>query len=124
MTFDNLFVQNDILESALQASIKRNDVIQHNIANVDVPGYKKKTVLFEDALQKAIQNYKETGRLDLSSVTPTTVFQYKNYNYRIDKNNVDIEVEMVDLYQNAVKYDVMAQGVISNYKRINLAVSK
>ncbi len=124
MTFDNLFVQNDILESALQASVKRNDVIQNNIANADVPGYKKKKVLFEDALKKAIGNFKETGRLDLSSVTPTTVVQYKNYNYRMDKNNVDIEVEMVDLYQNAVKYDVMAQGVINNYKRINLAVSK
>ncbi len=124
MTFDKLFYTSDILESAMQASALRNEVIQHNIANADVPGYKKKAVLFETALQDAIKNYRETGVLNLSKVSPTTIVQYPNYNYRLDGNNVDMELEMVDLYQNSVKYDAFAQGIMNNYKRINLATSK
>jgi len=120
---EGLFLQNDVLGTAMQASVVRNDVIANNIANAEVPGYKKKAVRFETYLRDALEDAKRTGRLDLSNVRPTLMTEHAGYNYRLDESNVDIEQEMVDLYQNAVKYDTLAGGVINNYKRINLVMS-
>ena len=119
----DLFLQNNVLGMAMQASAIRNDVIANNIANAEVPGYKKKAVRFETYLDEALSNARKTGRLDLSRIRPTLHTEHEGYSYRIDGNNVDIEQEMVDLYQNAVKYDTLAGSVINNYKRINLAIT-
>ena len=120
---EGLFLQNDILGSAMQAAIVRNDVISNNIANADVPNYKKKAVRFETYLSEALADAQRTGKLNLSKVKPRLMTEHAGYSYRIDGNNVDIEQEMVDLYQNSVKYDAMVNGVINNYKRINLIMS-
>ena len=123
MLFDRINLQNEILGSALHASSVRNDIIINNIANNDVPGYKTKAVDFEASLSKAIDKYKQTGVLDLSEATPTVRTVYEDYNYRIDKNNVDVELEMVNLYKNSVRYETMITCVQNNSKRLNLAVS-
>ena len=120
---NELFTQNDILGVSMQASVVRNDVIANNIANAEVPGYKKKTVHFEIFLNEALEDAKRTGKLDLSRIRPQLITEHAGYNYRIDGNNVDIESEMVDLYQNAVKYETLAGSIINNYKRINLISS-
>ena len=44
---DKVFLQTRNLEKALDATWTRNDVISQNIANVDTPGYKRKTLKFE-----------------------------------------------------------------------------
>ena len=123
MLFESMRVQNEILGSALNASSLRNDIILNNIANNDVPGYKTKAVDFEASLTKAIDSYKKTGKLDLGGAVPTVRTVYENYNYRIDTNNVDLELEMVNLYQNSIKYETMISCVQSNSKRLNLALN-
>lgn len=123
MIYDRMYVQNDILGAALQAASVRNDVISNNIANNDVPRYKAKTVDFEESLIKALDDKKRTGTLDLTKAEPTIRYTHENFSYRIDENNVDIELEMVNLYQNSVKYDTMINGIINNSKRLNLAIS-
>ncbi|KAI4453625.1 phosphoribosylamine--glycine ligase [Holotrichia oblita] len=115
--------KNAILESGMQASVVRNEVIQNNIANVDTPGFKRSSVDFESILTDALEITKSGGKLDLSRVKPVIVKEYANFSYRLDDNNVDIETEMVDLYQNSVKYDVMAESVMNNYKRINMVIT-
>jgi flagellar basal-body rod protein FlgB len=115
--------QNDILAAALRASAVRNDVMVNNLANADVPGYKAKTVDFEASLTDALKDFKRTGELDLSGVKAMTRSRYGNMNYRIDENDVDVEMEMVNLYQNSVKYEAMVNCVLNNSKRLNLAAT-
>ncbi len=119
---NGMTLQSDILETALNASVVRNDVTLNNIANADTPGFKKKGVVFENFLQNALNSAKLTGRLDLNSLKPQIKLINEGFNYRIDENNVDMDVEMVELYKNSVKYDTMIQSVSNNYKRINLVV--
>jgi flagellar basal-body rod protein FlgB len=123
MIFDAMYKQNDIMRTALQASVMRNDVITNNIANADVPGFKRKTVDFEASLTKAIENFKRTGVLDLSGARASIRTPDDSFNYRIDKNNVDMELEMVNLYQNAIKFDAMINCVQRNSARLNLALT-
>ena len=123
MIFNNISNQNDLLGAALQASVARNDAIANNITNAETPGYKKRSVSFEKAFNEALDKYRKTGKLDLGGVTPTVQFEHLNYYYRIDENNIDIESEMVDLYENAMKYEVLISGVMNNYKRLNLVLN-
>lgn len=123
MIFEKMYTQNDILGAALHAASVRNDVINNNIANNDVPGFKSKTVDFEESLIKAVERQKRTGKLDLSDAKPSVRFINENHSYRIDENNVDIETEMVNLYQNSVRYETMINGVLNNSKRLNMAIT-
>ncbi len=115
--------QNEILGTALRASAIRNDVMVNNLANGDVPGYKSKTVDFELTLSDALDDWKRTGDLDLSGVKSTVRTENNNYEYRMDENNVDVEMEMVKLYQNSVKYEALINSVLNNSRRLNLAIS-
>lgn len=122
MILDKMYTQNAIIGTGLQASILRNEVITNNLANSDVPGYKKKTVEFESILNDIINSSKLTGKLELEKATPRIKTMHRGYNYRKDENNVDVETEMVDLYQNSVRYDTLISCNIANGKRLNLVL--
>ena len=119
MVFDVLFDHTAILGTALNGLSVRNDVTQNNIANVDTPNFKKSAVYFEESLQKALLDMERTGELNLSNVKPAIHKIHQNYSYRLDGNNVDEELEMASLYQNQIKYEVLAGGVINYYRRIS-----
>jgi flagellar basal-body rod protein FlgB len=122
MIFDAIYRQGNILGSALQAASVRNDVIVNNIANAEVPGFKAKTVDFEKSLTDAVNNFKRTGVLDLSNAKPFVRHLHPSFHYRIDLNNVDVELEMVSLYQNSIKFEAMINCVQRNSARLSLVL--
>ena len=95
---DNLFSTNSIIGASMQVASLRNEVITNNIANVDVPNFKKSVVKFEDMLNKELENSKITGNINLNNLHPYISVTKNNLSTRLDGNNVDIETEMVDLY--------------------------
>jgi len=115
--------QNIVLGAALHANAARTDVIMNNIANVDTPGFVAGTVDFEAALGRAVDNWRATGQLDLSQVRPNIRATDPGFAYRMDRNNVDMESEMVRLYTNIVKYETMVNSVLNNSRRLNMAIS-
>ncbi len=121
MLIDNLFSKVNILEKGMQGAVLRNEVIQNNIANADTPGFRRSDVQFESFLKDAIDEASVTGVLDLDKVKPIVVEQ--PFTYRLDKNNVDIETEMVNLYQNSARYDMLISSVNNHYKRINAVLA-
>ena len=123
MIFDNIFTQNSILGSAMQAAVIRNNIISNNIANADVPGFKKKSVQFENYLAAALKSSKRGEAIDFDKISPTIQVEQGDFFHRMDGNNVDVEEEMVSLYQNTIKYDTLTSGIINNYKRINLVIT-
>ena len=118
--FNELNAQNNVLRAAMRGHAKRNEVIVNNIANADVPGFRARRVEFEDALKDAVGAYPHPRHrtLDVSGVTPTTHLQTPGFFYRIDGNNVDIEVEMVKLFQNSMQFETMAASIQSNSERM------
>lgn len=123
MIFDNMFVQADIQKAALNAVNLKNDVILNNLANNDVPGYKRKTVEFESVFKDALETSRLTGKLDLNKLQPKVMVEDSNYSHRMDGNNIDIENEMTELYKNSLKYDAITNGVLNNFKRMNLVLT-
>lgn len=124
-----------ILEKSLDASLLRNEVISQNIANVDTPGYKKKTVKFEEYLSKAVKDSTFKGfRTDrrhipigagsIDSVSAKVTEDYNNLSMRIDGNNVDIEAEMAEMAKNSIKYNLLVQSVSGSYRKLKSVISE
>ena len=111
--------QNAILGVALQGTAARHDAIMNNIANSDTPGFTARTVQFESVLQHAIDNWQSTGNLDLSRARPSIQFQEMGNRFRMDQNNVDMEREMVALYINSIRYDVLVNSVMHQSRMLN-----
>lgn len=123
MFINKLFNQNSILESAMQATSFKNNVLLQNIANSDTPNYKRKTVNFESNLQTVIDQYKKTGVANPSLVTKNLKVSELNNKVTLDGNGVDIETEMIEFYKNSMKYDIITNSVLSNLGKIDNVIS-
>jgi flagellar basal-body rod protein FlgB len=122
MLIENMFTRPNILGAALQGIQARGAVITNNITNVDTPGFKRSELRFEDSLARAVNDYRNTGRLDLSRVTTSIFSPFDQYNVRWDENNVDIEMEMAQLYQNNMRYNVISGSISGHYRIINMVL--
>jgi len=111
-------ISNDfkILEKALDAAWLRNEVISQNIANIDTPGYKRKTVVFEDYLNDAIDK--------VDSIDIRVTQDNKNLSMRQDGNNVDIESEMASMAANSIKYNTLVQSLNAGFNRLKSVISE
>lgn len=114
----------DILAKALDASWVKNQVISNNIANVDTPNYKRKDVVFESYLERALQNSGKISTERLDKIIPKVIEDNTNLSYRMDGNNVDIDTEMSYLAQNQLKYNTLISQVNYNFSRLKTALER
>lgn len=114
MIFEKLFTQSNILEAAMQATQYKNDIIMDNITNANTPNYKRKSVSFEGVLDDAIEKTRATGKNYMNGVMKDIKVSTKESSTMHDKNSVDIETEMIELYKNSTKYDVVVNSINSN----------
>lgn len=112
--FSNLFTQSTILETAMQATNYKNDMLMQNMANVDTPNYKQKTVNFESSLASAIEKTKSTGENHMGEVMSNIFVTIKTDSTTLDGNSIDIETQMIELYKNSIRYDTIVGSVQSN----------
>lgn len=119
MLSQSIHHQNSILGAAMQGQSTRVDAIMNNIANAETPRFTARRVEFESALSDAIENWRETGNLDLTRARPSMQFQDPGTRFRLDGNNVDVEREMVALFTQSVRFDVMTNSVLHNSRMLN-----
>ncbi len=126
---------NYILEKSMDVESLRRKVIADNVANVDVPHFKRSEVNFESELKRALYQNKDVNenRLpsiitderhipffvdrDIKSVSPRINVDYTT-SMRNDGNNVDIEKEMVDSSKNTMRYNALVSALNHNYKTL------
>ena len=121
-----------LLERAMDASLLRRSVIADNIANVDTPHFKRGDVTFESQLKRALDSEKREvmpakmthkrhipfqDPIDFRGVRANIHIEHET-NYRNDKNNVDIEKEVIDATKNMLMYNAMAQRISSSYRNL------
>jgi len=118
-----LFPRNN-LERSLDAAWLRNDVISQNIANVDTPNYKRKEVKFEEFLNSEMKYSRiSNGKSRLQGSGDIKVIEdHKNYSYRLDGNNVDIEREMAKLAENTLRYNTLIQRMSGQFNKIRTVI--
>lgn len=126
MIFTNAFDFVNVLNKAADVSSYRNELLTNNIANATTPGYKRKDVLFEEALSKAIESAgtskdslaTKVHNLDYDMARPTVYTDRALLSYRLDENNVDISTENVELASNQLVYEGLIDSLSSEFSRI------
>ena len=111
--------QIDLLARLLDVASFRHDVIAHNVANVNTPGFQRQEVQFEDALAKALGGGNDQAAL---AIKPEVV-SIEGGSTREDGNNVDIDLEMGRLNKNTLIYRVYTQILSVQLGQMRSAIS-
>lgn len=124
----------NLLTKALDASWKRNEVITNNIANVETPNFKKSTVLFEEILKEQLSEKKLKGVVTNTKhihINGSNIedIKYKiktenNYSTRMDKNNVDIDVEMAERAKNEIIYNTLTSKIQNSFQKMKFVINE
>ena len=120
----------NVLDKALDASNLRETVITNNLANVNTPGYKRREVDFQSLLTQELDKFKYTSLdekikdVDLGHLDAGVHFdmQAYGYDYRLDGNNVDVDVESVELASEQQRYQILSNSVIQEFSRLMTAI--
>ena len=111
------FANIDLMNKALDATLLKKSVISENISNVDTPNYKRKDVNFESILQKELDIHKSAQNLDLNKIEPQVYIDEATSAYRMDGNNVDIDVEMAEEAKIYARYNALITRVNAQLNR-------
>ena len=122
MIGSNAFNYINVLDKAADASWKRNEIINNNIANVNTPGYKRKDIQFESYLMTALVGNnsldKRIAEVDLHSLEASIYTDNANLSYRLDGNNVDIDTENANLAENQIRYYALLDSMTQEFSRL------
>mgnify|MGYP005841727071 FL=1 len=127
----------DLLQRSMDVALLRRNVIADNMANSEVPNFKRSDVNFEAALKRALDSEKVKPVLDLvvtdekhlplwrpkdyRTVEPRRVLDYLSTS-KNNGNNVDPEQELMASLQNQLMYTLMAQAVNFEFQQVNLVL--
>ena len=106
-----------LLLRLLSASTLRHEVTAHNIANQNVPGFKRQDVEFEDLIRREL----EGSNPDVASVDPVVVTDFDSPS-RSDGNNVTMESEVGALRQNRILYELYASILAGRMQMLRSAI--
>lgn len=130
MIQSNAYSYINVLDKALDASNLRETVITNNLANVNTPGYKRREVDFQSLLTQELDKFKwnsldeKIEDVDLGHLDAGVHFdmQAYGYDYRLDGNNVDVDVEHVELASEQLRYQLLSDSVTQEFNRIKTAI--
>jgi flagellar basal-body rod protein FlgB len=105
----------NVLQGALDGLSLRQNVIADNIANVDTPHFRARSVDFESSLRSAIASgsVASTDVAVTSAATQTPV--------GVNDNNVDLRKETVAAMQSVFQYQIVSRSVTDRFEMMRTA---
>ena len=130
----------DLLQRALDVNTLRYQVSANNIANSEVPNFKRSTVNFESELKRALDSEEEAKNafpltrtdprhfslsesIDYRTVQPRRVLDYTTTS-KANGNNVDAEEEAMNITKIQLQYKILAQLENFEFSQVNTAMKK
>lgn len=120
-----------IHQPALEARVKRAEVLANNLANADTPGFKARDIDFKAMMQKAQQDLGGLGmektddrHMDTTSMAPDSELLYRvPHQPSVDGNTVDAQQEQTRFMRNAMEYQASFQFLNSKITGLKKAIS-
>ncbi len=106
--------QSQYLAAALRGLEAQRQAAEHNIANIETPGFRARRVSFEASLRAAI----EAGTPSRSRITVAE----STGPLRLDGSNVNPTTEVTELELNALRQQLVTTALNSHYDRIRTAL--
>lgn len=119
---------------AMDLRMQRHQVLASNIANADTPNYKARDFDFSAAMANAMAGRSDAGGLPLmttarghiagSGPTGPARLQYRTENQSaVDGNTVDMDVERVQITENALQYQILTQLISNRFRGLRSAMA-
>lgn len=103
-----------VMKNSLDGLSMQQQTILHNLANLDTPGYKAKSLSFEDVL------HGQGGKYDMKA----TIVTDDATSLRPDGNNVDADTENMKLYQNYVQQVYLYQKIGGQFTNLRYVLNQ
>ncbi|CEM60821.1 flagellar basal body rod protein FlgB [Treponema phagedenis] len=130
----NSFIKTtDLLHRALDVNALRYTVTANNLANAEVPEFKRTEVSFESELKRALDSEKNKDGffeqatkgsnllsdevIDYRSVEPRRVLDYIS-TVKANGNNVDAEEEAMNILKIQMQYQLLSQMAGFQYSQV------
>lgn len=140
MGMNNFFNSVDLLQRALDVETLRYEVTANNLANSEVPNYKKQYVNFESELKRAFdsrdnehdsfhmtatdsRHFTSETPKDWRKVEPRRVTDYVS-TAKANGNNVDAEEEAMNITKIQMQYRLLTQLTSFQFSQIQTAMKK
>jgi flagellar basal-body rod protein FlgB len=107
------------LTKSLDGLAARQRAIGQNIANLETPNYRAKTVSFESSLRAALQsgNAADARQIQIS-------YGESNDAANLQGNNVQLDKETVALEETSLRYQMMTQAVTDRFKLLRTVMRR
>ncbi len=111
---------------------QRQQIVASNLANIDTPGYKTKDMSFHATIQELLSDNTielRTSRPEHAGewtpVSPQAqIFEVQGLPSRADRNNVDLDREMLNLSETAFGYSLMTQIVRGKLRTLASSINE
>jgi len=107
------------LERALAGSTLRQEVLANNVSNANTPGFRRADVDFHTALAEALDAGAERKQLEQLAFEPETDPSGPS---RSDGGNVDMDVEMASLAENALEHQALVNVAKARLRMLELVI--
>jgi len=106
---DRLFgPQTNNLQKALSQTTQRHALLTENLANVNVPGYKRKDIDFGIELETA-ESIRNGNFPDTALGSPAASKLHASGSITIDGNSVDMEQEVAGIGETELRYELLTE---------------
>src|SRR5574344_1817586 len=137
---NSFFRSIDLLQREMDVDTLRYQVSANNMANSEVPNFKRSTVNFESELKRAFESEdaaknsfqltRTDGRhialnepYDYRDVQPRRVLDYTTTE-KANGNNVNVETEAMNVLQTQMQYKLLSQLTAFEFSQVNIAMKK
>jgi len=120
------------IESYMDRLSQRQKIVSSNLANIDTPGYKTKEITFHATMDELLAE-RSAGNLRLTRERhidaenfepPSMVIEPKGLIERADRNNVDIDREMMKVSETSLGYSMMTQMLRGKYQKLTNSINE
>jgi flagellar basal-body rod protein FlgB len=111
---------------------QRQQIVSSNLANIDTPGYKTKDVSFHATFQELLGEVPNPLRSTSPSHTegmlpgPSLAQPYEvpGLLSRVDRNNVDLDKELLKMSETSFGYSMMAQIIKGKFRTLSMSINE
>ena len=128
----------DLIQRALDVNTLRYSVAANNMANADVPNFKRTSVNFESQLKKAFESEEKARNafelkttepyhikinnvIDYKTVEPQRVVDYASTE-KANGNNVNVENEAMDIVKIQMQYKMLTMLESFEFSQVKTAM--
>jgi len=121
------------MESYMDRLSQRHKIVASNLANIDTPGYKTKEITFHATMDELLTE-PSSGKLRMTrerhiegeafGPLANMAFEPQGLIERADRNNVDIDREMMKISETSFGYSMMTQMLRGKYHKLTNSINE